>query len=167
MFFNMHILLSILYIKLISIYQGKSSDLWVIMEYCPHGNLLEFLRNSRRRYSIDENCLITDLSQVFGPKNLIHFGLQIAKGMKFLISRKVVFFVTVHVCTNFCIEPYILKAFSIFSSTIILQVIHRDLAARNILIGQGYVAKVGDFGLARDVYKYQEYVRTSAVSSTL
>ena len=108
--------------------KGKKSEIWVIMEYCPHGNLREFLRNSRSRYNVDENGLITDLSQIFGPKNLIHFGLEITKGMNFLISRKV---------------------------------IHRDLAARNILIGDGYVAKVGDFGLARDVYKYQEYIRKS------
>jgi serine/threonine protein kinase len=44
------------------------------------------------------------------------------------------------------------------------QVIHRDLAARNILLGNGYVAKVADFGLARDVYKYQKYVKKSSVS---
>ena len=62
------------------------------MEYCPHGNLREFLKNSRDRYRVEENRFITDLSQEFGPKNLIHFGLQIAKGMKFLISRKVINF---------------------------------------------------------------------------
>ena len=44
-----------------------------------------------------------------------------------------------------------------------LQIIHRDLAARNILLGQGYSAKVGDFGLARDIYKYQEYLKNSSV----
>lgn len=27
--------------------------------------------------------------------------------------------------------------------------IHRDLAARNVLVGEGYVCKIGDFGLAR------------------
>ena len=45
-----------------------------------------------------------------------------------------------------------------------LQVIHRDLAARNVLLGNGYIAKVADFGLARDVYKYKKYVKKSSVS---
>ena len=77
------------------VHSGKKSEIWIIMEYCPHGNLREFLRNSRSRYSIDENDMITDLSKVFGPKNLIHFGLQITKGMNFLISRKVIFFIAI------------------------------------------------------------------------
>lgn len=42
--------------------------------------------------------------------------------------------------------------------------IHRDLAARNVLLGNGFVAKIADFGLARDVYKYQKYVKKSCVS---
>lgn len=42
--------------------------------------------------------------------------------------------------------------------------IHRDLATRNVLLGNGYVAKVADFGLARDVYKYKKYVKKSPVS---
>ena len=70
-------------------YLGKSSNLWIIMEYCPNGNLREFLRSSRNHYSIEEETLMTDLSQVFGPKNLIYLAWQIAKGMTFLISRKV------------------------------------------------------------------------------
>jgi hypothetical protein len=37
------------------------------------------------------------------------------------------------------------------------------LAARNILLGHEFTVKVGDFGLARDVYKYQAYMKNSTV----
>ena len=35
--------------------------------------------------------------------------------------------------------------------------IHRDLAARNVLVSRGLVAKVADFGLARDVHANDYY----------
>uniref|UniRef100_A0A1A8HEE1 receptor protein-tyrosine kinase n=1 Tax=Nothobranchius korthausae TaxID=1143690 RepID=A0A1A8HEE1_9TELE len=37
--------------------------------------------------------------------------------------------------------------------------VHRDLAARNVLICEGKLVKICDFGLARDVYKDPDYVR--------
>ena len=43
------------------------------------------------------------------------------------------------------------------------QCVHRDLAARNVLVGDNYVLKVADFGLARDIYKDEHYVNTTAV----
>uniref|UniRef100_A0A672FYJ8 receptor protein-tyrosine kinase n=1 Tax=Salarias fasciatus TaxID=181472 RepID=A0A672FYJ8_SALFA len=36
--------------------------------------------------------------------------------------------------------------------------VHRDLAARNVLVCEGKLVKVGDFGLARDMLKDQNYV---------
>ncbi|XP_028390734.1 uncharacterized protein LOC114515639 isoform X2 [Dendronephthya gigantea] len=39
--------------------------------------------------------------------------------------------------------------------------VHRDLAARNILIGDDNLAKVSDFGLARDVGGAEEYIRNN------
>lgn len=40
------------------------------------------------------------------------------------------------------------------------QLIHRDLAARNVLVGEGCVAKICDFGLAR-LIKDNEYCPTA------
>ena len=39
------------------------------------------------------------------------------------------------------------------------KLIHRDLAARNVLLASDNVVKICDFGLAKDCYKYDEYVK--------
>jgi len=48
-----------------------------------------------------------------------------------------------------------------------LQLIHRDLAARNVLLAEDYVVKICDFGLAKDVNKYNEYHKKSDVRRQL
>jgi len=45
-----------------------------------------------------------------------------------------------------------------------MKMVHRDLAARNVLIATHKVIKVSDFGLSRDVYEGDAYLKTSKVS---
>ena len=46
------------------------------------------------------------------------------------------------------------------------QIVHCDLAARNILIAEGFVLKIGDFGMARDVSE-KEYYRKQGVGDLI
>lgn len=41
------------------------------------------------------------------------------------------------------------------------QLVHRDLAARNVLLATGKVCKISDFGLTRDVYEDDAYLKRS------
>jgi serine/threonine protein kinase len=45
------------------------------------------------------------------------------------------------------------------------KVVHGDLAARNVLLAEGNVVKICDFGLARNVYADPNYHKTSNVSA--
>ncbi|KAH8370697.1 hypothetical protein KR093_004698 [Drosophila rubida] len=110
---------------------SQNGPLWVIVEYAPHGNLKDFLKQNRpgtlQRRS-DSDGYLDDRSMVrqpqLGEKELIMFAFQIARGMEYLASRR-------------CI--------------------HRDLAARNVLVSDNYVMKIADFGLARDIQDTDYY----------
>lgn len=108
--------------------KGRYSDFCVIIEYCPYGNMLIFLRNSRGIYDPTWLPPTEDPDKQISLTELVSAAFQVARAMEFLVSRKCV---------------------------------HRDLAARNVLIGENYVVKVADFGLARDVYKDDKYIKVS------
>lgn len=103
---------------------NSDEQLYAIVEYALHGSLDNFLKKHRPD-AINKQIEPKVLSQ----KDLITFGCQIARGMEYLASKRV---------------------------------IHRDLAARNVLVCEGTVLKVADFGLARDIHGNEYYRKTTA-----
>jgi len=55
------------------------------------------------------------------------------------------------------------RAFPTDRCHIPLQVVHGDLASRNVLLDAYLVAKVSDFGLSRNLYNYNNYVKKGRV----
>lgn len=52
-------------------------------------------------------------------------------------------------------------------SVLVQQLVHRDLAARNVLVAEGRKMKISDFGLSRDVYEEDSYVKRSKVEKII
>ena len=44
--------------------------------------------------------------------------------------------------------------------------VHRDLAARNVLVSSGGVAKIADFGMARDLHDSDYYRKVGGMSTS-
>ena len=66
-----------------------AGDLNVILECCPHGDLLSFLRARREIFSPEWNKRETDMEKEFTYIDLVMISHQVSKGMDFLQSRKV------------------------------------------------------------------------------
>ncbi|KAM9324058.1 vascular endothelial growth factor receptor kdr-like [Gastrophryne carolinensis] len=150
--------------------------LMIIVEYCKHGNLSNYLRGKRGDFVAYKSQEIEkatddsdyDLSELIKRRleSVASTGSSASSG--FIedksysdseeeeedhddVSKK-----------QLTMEDLICYSFQVAKGMEFLasrKCIHRDLAARNILLSENNVVKICDFGLARDIYKDPDYVR--------
>ncbi|XP_033733693.1 proto-oncogene tyrosine-protein kinase receptor Ret-like [Pecten maximus] len=119
----------------------RDGPFYVIVEYCEYGSLLSFLRRSRleengyvnHRYRHKEFTQHCENGEYMEPE-LLSIGDLLSFAWQ------------------------IAKGMKYLSE---IKLVHRDLAARNVLVAAGKVLKISDFGLTRDVYEADTYLKQS------
>ncbi|VDN01536.1 unnamed protein product [Thelazia callipaeda] len=136
-----------------------TGPLYVIVELCKHGNLRDFLRAHRPRD-------IDGISQI--PEAFNNGTGTCAGNDHYLEPRRLQRKLTIASTHD---QPVLIKhltqrhlvqfAWQVAKGMEFManrKIIHRDLAARNVLVADGFILKISDFGLSRDV-RYNDYYR--------
>uniref|UniRef100_A0A671NWF0 Proto-oncogene tyrosine-protein kinase receptor Ret n=1 Tax=Sinocyclocheilus anshuiensis TaxID=1608454 RepID=A0A671NWF0_9TELE len=115
---------------------SQDGPLYLIVEYAKYGSLRNFLRESRKvGPSYMGNDANRNSSYLENPdERALTMGDLISFAWQ--ISRGM---------------QYLAE----------MKLVHRDLAARNVLVAEGRKMKISDFGLSRDVYEEDSYVKRS------
>lgn len=151
----------------------------VITEYCPYGDLLNFLRKKAESLIIQDvnveslpDSLATDYKNIYLSKKYVRsdsgFGSHSVD--HYLEMKPVATSISVQAKESTAetedSHPLSMHDLLQFSNQVAegmsflasKNCIHRDLAARNVLLADGRVAKICDFGLARDIMNDANYV---------
>ncbi|XP_022252629.1 proto-oncogene tyrosine-protein kinase receptor Ret-like [Limulus polyphemus] len=131
-------------IKLLGACTQKGGPLYVIVEYAQFGSLRSYLRKIR---SLGFECNDVSVAQVGNPMYLSDGGDICRHDDVQLTRRDLISFAW-----------QIAKGMAYLSD---MKLIHRDLATRNVLLATGNVVKISDFGLSRDVYEGDTYLKKS------
>ncbi|XP_021369987.1 proto-oncogene tyrosine-protein kinase receptor Ret-like [Mizuhopecten yessoensis] len=119
----------------------RDGPFYVIVEYCEYGSLLCFLRRSR----LEENGYV---NHRYRHKEFSHH----CENGEYMEPE----LLSIGNLLSFAWQ--IAKGMKYLSE---IKLVHRDLAARNVLVAAGKVLKISDFGLTRDVYEADTYLKQS------
>ncbi|XP_043274472.1 proto-oncogene tyrosine-protein kinase receptor Ret [Venturia canescens] len=134
-------------IRLLGACTSPGGPVYLIIEFAEFGSLRNYLRRSRHLESEGRAPCSTSLLSA-SPGNARE-ELQ-----------------TNDTTSNYAITPRDILSFAWQISKGMayltdIKLVHRDLAARNVLLATGKVCKISDFGLTRDVYEDDAYLKRS------
>lgn len=155
--------------------------LMVIVEYCKHGNLSNYLRSKRSDYipykrqamrlkelkekEADEmeNEFKRRLDSIASSESSTSSGFEEDKSLSDAEEEEVADDLHKNYLTMEDLISYSFQTARGMEFLASRKCIHRDLAARNVLLSENNVVKICDFGLAWDIYKNPDYVRKGDV----
>ncbi|XP_050423996.1 proto-oncogene tyrosine-protein kinase receptor Ret isoform X2 [Adelges cooleyi] len=128
-------------VKLLGACTTPDGPFYLIIEYAKHGSLRAYLRKIR---IIDNN---SSGSIVSNPEELLRNEMRPSVTLPLypINPRDILKFAW-----------QISKGMAYLTE---IKLVHRDLAARNVLVAEGKVCKISDFGLTRDVYEDNAYLK--------
>ncbi|KAK8404807.1 hypothetical protein O3P69_001427 [Scylla paramamosain] len=119
-------------VKLLGACTSEGGPIYIIIEYCQYGSLRNYLKRSRHAEF----------------ENRVGSGPAEGTTADYAITPKDILSFAWQIC----------KGMAYLTD---MKLVHRDLAARNVLLAAGKVCKISDFGLTRDVYEGDWYIKRS------
>ncbi|XP_071504273.1 vascular endothelial growth factor receptor 1-like [Diadema antillarum] len=142
-------------------------DLYIISEFCPFGNLSDYLKTKRKNYVAEPECLsplpmnTTNRSSRGSSRGEVGAGAASHMGGSLTEVGDDDVFEYMEKEEPLTLKDLICYSFQVARGMEFLaskKCIHRDLAARNVLLGENNIVKICDFGLSRDIYSDPDYV---------
>ncbi|KAF7643613.1 hypothetical protein LDENG_00236530, partial [Lucifuga dentata] len=154
----------------------RAGPVYMITEFCRHGNLVNYLQRNKHTF------LQTD-TQTKSDSDGGYMDMNKEEGIQYVAMKELSYadiepamYETLHTQQDqqgeslllllsdsplLSLQDLLSFSFQVAQAMDFLSsrnCVHRDLAARNVLVCEGKLVKVCDFGLARDVMKDRDYV---------
>ncbi|PNF20460.1 hypothetical protein B7P43_G07704 [Cryptotermes secundus] len=130
-------------IRLLGACTTPGAPIYLIIEFAEYGSLRNYLRKSRHLESDGQIPCSFGSTPTMRPDTLVETECTTAPAT----PRDILSFAW-----------QISKGMAYLSD---IKLVHRDLAARNVLVAAGKICKISDFGLTRDVYEDDAYLKRS------
>lgn len=124
----------------------QNREIFIAIEFCENGNLLNYLRDHRNKF--------TNLVGQDGDYDFISGGLDSITRQSFISPGK-----DPNGLNTVTLIKWVYEVATGMEFLSNKKVIHGDLAARNILLNEHLIAKIGDFGLSRQLFEYVNYIK--------